>query len=251
MNQDLQPLIRQLLPRKVRRQRILGGQLRGKYIFTSWYNYPRAILGRAEPQLLNWFAKRVKLGETWLDIGAYCGYTSLALCHYVGESGRVFAFEPLISTAGHLAATKTANHLEQLVVVPFALGDVEQLTVQKMCDIRGMAQRGTPQQDGSELVYVIALDQLWEQLCSTNEQISGVKIDVQGMELNVLRGMTSLLRKHRPKLAVEIHSGVNRNELLDLVKSAGYVPEGRPIEPLPGELEAQYYDDKSYEFVPI
>jgi hypothetical protein len=52
------------------------------------------------------------------------------------------------------------------------------------------------------------------------------------MELNVLRGMTSLLRKYRPKLAVEIHSGVNRNELLDLVKSAGYVPEGRPIEPL-------------------
>ncbi|HZH38568.1 MAG TPA: FkbM family methyltransferase [Bacillales bacterium] len=120
-----------------------------------------------------------------------------------------------------------------------------------MCDIRGMAQRGTPQQDGGELVYVIALDQLWKQLCSTNEQISGVKIDVQGMELNVLRGMTSLLRKYRPKLAVEIHSGVNRNELLDLVKSAGYVPEGRPIEPLPGELEAQYYDDKSYEFVPI
>ena len=46
-------------------------------------------------------------------------------------------------------------------------------------------------------------------------------------------------------------TAVNRNELLDLVKSAGYVPEGRSIEPLPGKLEAQYYDDKSYEFVPI
>jgi hypothetical protein len=39
---------------------------------------------------------RVKPG----DIGAHYGYTAIALCKLVGPSRRVFAFEPMLKTAG-------------------------------------------------------------------------------------------------------------------------------------------------------
>ena len=107
----------------MRRHRILRGPLRGKLIRAAWRNYPRAILGSAEPALVRWLLANVRSGETWLDVGAHYGYTTLAICSSVGPDGRVFAFEPSVRTAGFLAATKLDNRLEQLVIVPVGLGD--------------------------------------------------------------------------------------------------------------------------------
>ncbi|HEY6210465.1 MAG TPA: hypothetical protein VIW28_15495, partial [Gemmatimonadales bacterium] len=114
--------IRWLMPRAIRPHRILAGPLRGRTIVTSWHDYPGAILGRTERALLRWFERNVKAGETWLDAGAHYGYTAIALSELVGRSGRVFAFEPVLATAGHLARTRALNDLPQLIVVPFGLG---------------------------------------------------------------------------------------------------------------------------------
>ena len=71
--------LRGLLPRAVRRHRILGGPLRGMRINASWFNYPRAILGVAEKRLVQWFADNVQPGETWIDVGAHGGFAAQAL----------------------------------------------------------------------------------------------------------------------------------------------------------------------------
>ena len=68
---------------------------------TSWHDYPAAILGRTEGALLAYFAKHASSGETWLDVGAHYGYTAIALSKLVGGNGRVFAFEPMLNTAGN------------------------------------------------------------------------------------------------------------------------------------------------------
>lgn len=247
----IKELLRQLLPRRIHRQRILGGPLRGLYIVTSWHDYPRAILGCAEPKLMEWFQNNVKPGETWLDIGAYHGYTAIGLCHLVGKTGRVFAFEPELITASYLTKTKIANHLDQLLVVPLALGETSQLTLIEGTFLRGMLQnQASPLENNQEnqSLFMIAFDQIWNTLCGENETISGVKIDVQGFEISVLRGMLNVLRKHHPKLVVEVHSGVDRDELLKIIELVGYSREAKPIEPTPGEMQAQYQDDRNYEF---
>src|SRR6266568_1468864 len=110
----LKAQIRRLLPRTVRPHRIWGGQLRGLRIVTSWHDYPGAITGRTERALLTWFENNVRPGETWLDVGAHYGYTAIALSRLVGTQGRVFAFEPMVATAGYLAKTRTINDLVQL-----------------------------------------------------------------------------------------------------------------------------------------
>jgi len=71
------------------------------------------------------------------------------------------------------------------------------------------------------------------------------------MEIEVLRGMAETLKRERPKLVVEVHSGVNRHELLSLLQQLGYTPEAAPIEPIPGETQAAYLDDHSYFFAPV
>jgi FkbM family methyltransferase len=244
------------LPTRISAHRILSGPLRGKRIVTSWRDYPAAIAGITEPQLLGWFARNVKKGETWLDIGAHYGYTALSLSDLVGADGRVFAFEPMAATVGCLARTRQVNGLEWLTVVPLALGATEGIHLEKLATVRGMVdstlkssqEPGGSSDRWSEMILVAQMDWLWSRLCGERPEIHGVKIDVQGMELHVLRGMAANLRRHRPKLVVEFHRGVDRTEALRLLQEVGYSLAAIPLEPVTNEVEPRFVDDRSYAF---
>ena len=95
---------------------------------------------------------------------------------------------------------------------------------------------------------VARLDWLWPRICGGREQIDGVKIDVQGMEIEVLQGMIETLQRQQPKLVVEIHRGADRDQMLGLIERAGYSRRAVPIEPIEGEVEPQYVNDLSYYF---
>ncbi|HKZ77572.1 MAG TPA: FkbM family methyltransferase [Pyrinomonadaceae bacterium] len=250
MGPTLKSLLRSCLPHAIQPQRILAGPLRGHWIVTSWHDYPAAITGRTESSLLRWFAENVKLGETWLDVGAHYGYTAIALCRLVGPSGRVFAVEPMVSTAGYMTQMRHLNRFSQLVVLPLALGDVNRLEISQLPATRGMVDSTITEQAQGETILVAQADWLWSRICGRSEHIHGVKIDVQGMELSVLRGMWGLIRKFRPQLVVELHQGVDRKEFLDLIESLGYSRTGIPVEPAADEIEPRYFNDHSYAFRP-
>jgi FkbM family methyltransferase len=227
-------------------------------IITSWHDYPAAILGRTERPLLNWFEKNVSEGETWLDIGAHYGYTAMALCRLVGVSGRVFAFEPMLKTAGCMAQSRALNGLPQLVVLPIALGATEGLEVKKLQAVRGMLDSTGGQrlhfrgrEDIRECFLSFQFDWLWPKICGSKDRIDGVKIDVQGMELEVLQGMSKKLAECRPKLVVELHAGVDRNTFGDLLENLGYQQPGTSIESCEDQDQVSYEDDHSYAFMPI
>ena len=258
MTASAKAFVRRLLPRRIQPHRIMSGPLRGFLISTSWHDYPAAITGWTERPLLDWFEHSVKPGQTWLDVGAHYGYTAIALARLVGPCGRVFAFEPMLSTAGCVARTRLLNRLSQITVLPVALGAAGALRPVELCTTRGMADSTLGGGGGSdeqvelwrERILVAGFDWLWTQVCGASEQIDGVKVDVQGMELDVLRGMASLLGRWRPKLVVEVHRGVDRSEFLGVIEALGYSRQAVPIEPVSGEFEPQYIDDRSYSFQP-
>jgi FkbM family methyltransferase len=219
---------------------------------TSWHDYPAAILGRTERALLEYFAKNVGKGETWLDIGAHYGYTAIALSKLVDNSGRVFAFEPMMNTAGCISRTRLLNHLSQLTVIPIGLANGGELAVESLYATRGMIDSTLENATGFKETFLVSrLDWLWPKISGSDSRIHGVKIDVQGMEIQVIEGMAGLLKTYRPKLLVEIHKGVSRPKLLDLIASLGYSRLGSAIEPLPGETTPSYADDRTYLFTPI
>jgi FkbM family methyltransferase len=240
--------LRKLAPRTIRDHRILAGPLRGRLIVTSLHDYPGAISGRTEKPLLAWLQNNVKPGETWLDVGAHYGYTAIAIAELVGRDGAVFAFEPELTTAGYLNRTRTLNRLDQIKVVPFGLGEPGDLRAVSVRVDRGMADH-TSGGPGSTDIWVVGFDHLWQML--GGGPVHGVKVDVQGMEAQVLGGMLRTLTEERPRLVVEFHVGANRQAILELLMKAGYRLPAKPIEPLPAESEAAYHDDHSYAFEPM
>jgi FkbM family methyltransferase len=249
MKSEFKALLRRFLPRSIHKHRILGGPLRGYRIVTSWHDYPAAITGRTECPLLKWFARNVKPGETWLDVGAHYGYTAIALSRLVKIQGRVFAFEPMVGTAGYVNQTRWLNNFSQLTVLPLGLAVPGTMELRQMPKTRGMVDSTLGESEGfEETILVARFDWLWPQICGGQEDVHGVKIDVQGMEIEVLKGMFELLKKFGPKLVVEMHKGVDRGELLHLVASLGYSRPATPIEPTAGEVDPLYLDDRSYAF---
>jgi FkbM family methyltransferase len=215
---------------------------------TSWHDYPAAILGTTEAALLEWFAANVHTGETWMDVGAHYGYTALALCRLTGSSGRVFAFEPVLATAGYLASTQECNRLPQLIVVPFGLGPEGPLSLATAPVERGMATHQDAPGPRTN-IYIIGLDQVWRLIQGDDPRIDGIKIDVQGMEHETVRGMLGVIRRWRPKLIIEFHAGVDRTQLVRDLTEVGYQGSGLPIES-DDHGSGSYLDNCSYLFLP-
>jgi hypothetical protein len=60
--------------------------------------------------------------------------------------------------------------------------------------------------------------------------------------------MARLLKRFTPKLVVEVHRGVDRAEMLEVLEAAGYARGGLPIEPGEPATSPHYLDDRSYAF---
>jgi FkbM family methyltransferase len=249
----MKDLIRPLLPRAIRPRRIKGGPLRGTWLVTSWHDYPAGLLGRTEHALLEWFSHHVRSGDTWIDVGAHYGYTAFALSRLVGAGGRVFAFEPVVMTAGCVDRGRALNGLAQLTVLPMGLGAEEPLEMRRLPLARGMADATVTSSRATAFVEVsfAKFDWLWPLVHGGSGAIHGIKIDVQGMELDVLAGMRDTLVRWRPKVVVELHAGVNRERVLNLLHQAGYSGEAVAIDPSDGEGPARLLDDRSYAFNPV
>jgi FkbM family methyltransferase len=238
----MKQLLRAALPSTARTHRIWSGPLQGCHLVTSWRDYPAAILGYTERPLLRWLAANVRRGETWLDVGAHYGYTAVALSRLVGEEGRVFAFEPVPETAGCLAATRSRNGLGQLTVLALGLSDAPGPSVLDVALVRGMAEHARPPAGERATIVTAALDPIWDSVSRGHRALHGVKVDVQGMEGQVLAGMRGLLREFRPRLVVEFHAGVDPQPALSLLGGLGY--------PVPGEALGGETEDASLAFVP-
>ena len=238
-------LVRGLLSRDTISHSILSGPLQGLQIVTSWHDYPGAILGTTERPLLGWLQSNVGRGETWLDVGAHYGYTAIALSRLVGEHGRVFAFEPVSRTAESLSRTRALNRLDNLTIVPLALSDSTSERTLRLPAVRGMADSTLAVTGQTEAIRSIALDAVWNSVAGEDQRIDGIKIDVQGMEVQVLAGMRDLLAIWRPKLVVEFHRGVERTCVLELLSSVDYAVEVDPVNP---RDSGAFADDRSYVF---
>ena len=137
--------------------------------------------------------------------------------------------------------------------MPVGLGAPESLDVKCLPITRGMADLTMSDRTEPlwwETIQVARFEWIWPRLNAGNPVVHGVKIDVQGMELDVLEGMDDLLRAQKPALVVELHRGVDRARFVDMLTAAGYSPRATPIDADPGARPATLADDRSYAFVP-
>jgi FkbM family methyltransferase len=171
-----------------------------------------------EAGTMEWIDKHVKPGERFLDIGANVGIYTLAAAHRVGSAGRVYAVEPHKPNAVSLMRNVLKNGLQDRVdVLTLALSDQRMIATFNYKDLWPSStgsQLGATNVSGkefkvaaSELVFGLSVDELIE-----TDAIAAphhVKIDVDGIELPILRGMSKLLASaERPRtLQVELNVG--------------------------------------------
>lgn len=165
----------------------------------------RAIFysGTYEPQLTTLLRKELRIGDTFLDVGANVGYFSFLAAAMVGASGNVLAFEPapdhyrrLCSSAAQ-AARHACGHYAVVEVHPVALSDEAGDAVLSATAENSSGERFLSNHGVGDLVRTVPLV---EHLPDLRPNI--VKIDVEGAELRVLRGMEAILRSSRPRLVL-------------------------------------------------
>jgi FkbM family methyltransferase len=150
------------------------------------------LMGQEE---ISFLSRHVKPGMTVVDVGANIGFYSLILADLVGELGRVFAFEP--SPALFEAARKSVevNGKGSTVVLEnIALGSQSGEAVLYKPPFNSGDNRLVPSQSHRDGVRV-RVSRL-DDILPAGTHIDWIKIDVQGWEVEVLRGMTVTLHSN-------------------------------------------------------
>lgn len=140
-----------------------------------------------------------------LDIGANIGYFSLIAARKASK-GKVIAFEPHGSLREEISQNILLNKLGNVQVEPYAIGNQTTTTTFFIADKSNIGMSGlVPQENFSGITEQVSLIQLDEWLNRHPlPAINFIKIDTEGAELDVLKGMKDLLQKHSPVILIEV-----------------------------------------------
>jgi FkbM family methyltransferase len=195
---------------------ILTGKLIGKKWLVSAGRHG-CWLGSYEYENQIIFEKYLKPGQIVFDIGAHAGFLTMLASVLIGESGRVFAFEPLPRNISYLKEHLKLNNLTNVQVIEAA--------VSKSSGTRFFTQnitgyQGGISQKGNLKVKVVSLDEL-----ILNKEIpvpDYIKIDVEGHEKSVLMGAKSTLENYHPTIFLSIHGRSVYQQCHNLLTSLNY-----------------------------
>ncbi len=156
----------------------------------------------------------VRPGMRCIDVGANFGYYTLLLSELVGDKGVVVAYEPEMTLVKLMKRTLLVNGLGQAQVLPRAASDHR--AFEKFYGVKGFGGSGSLKKfDGSDAVgelsgNKVAVSPIDEDLLQL-ENIDFVKIDVQGHELQVLKGMQRTIERS-PKIAIAMEFTPSEHE---------------------------------------
>ena len=169
----------------------------------------------------------IKPGDICWDIGANIGFYTCLLASLVEDSGAVVAFEPAARTCGYLKENVSLNQFTNVTVVNKGLGDKQEQRLLHYSEA-GLAE-GTASlkyADGRAVSERVALDTI-DNLIPELPTPDFIKIDVEGYQLEVLRGAEHCLKTHAPLLMAELRDVGETNraifgEIEDYVANLGY-----------------------------
>jgi FkbM family methyltransferase len=201
-----------------------------------------------EPDVWRILLSELRIGDTFVDVGAFVGLYAIAVASRLHGTGRIVAFEPDSHNFSILQEHIRLNGFQgQMELHQSAVSD----QVGQSCFLAGHSCESRLVQlsaNHSTMVQVVTLDSVFE-----GERIDILKIDVEGYEEWVLRGACDLLRSpsRRPRaIFIEVHPcawpslGTTSARLLTLLNSIGYTAEtiyGEPVREIEqyGEIVAR------------
>jgi len=195
-----------------------------------------------EPGVRAVLQARLHPGSTAVDIGANIGVHALTMAKTVGPGGRVICFEPLAHIASTLERTLRLNGFGERsqVICSAAADSAGEATLHRAPHSPMSSLYPIPENYAFLTVRTIALDDHF----APGERVDLVKIDVEGAEPLVYKGMSRVLREN---LEIElilkwsashfVRSNQSPELFWDLIRNDGFKPL-RIDEERPGQLVA-------------
>ena len=203
----------------------------GDYICKEAYWF-----GDFDPWVDRTLRRLAKPGDIAIDIGANIGTTTLCLARSVGSAGRVISFEPMPSNFAMLCSNVEANGFQHVDICSVALSD----RVGTACMLESNGRAGQARMEdvasdsGKNSWLGHGKDKRVEVNTSTFDwwvesqkirSVSVCKIDVEGFEEMVLKGMRKTLQKQLIEaFVVERHVGWEtvHDSMFDLFRRTRY-----------------------------
>ena len=184
----------------------------------------RTYLRGYENESTRIFLHRLSPGDTVIDVGANVGWYSLLASMKVGPKGRVIAFEPNPKVAAVLRSNISLNHCANVTI--------------EECALSGESGMGRlylhPKNVGGNslkakfLAYTIVKKTTFDDYARMHNVVPDfVKLDVEGGETDVLKGMAWTLEHGRPEIMMEYNPSLYarykiKSTAIELVRSKGY-----------------------------
>jgi FkbM family methyltransferase len=162
---------------------------------------------QSEVPLFDFLQRGIRPGAVVLDIGSFLGVYAMMAARWAGPSGRVIAFEPSAASFAILVRHLRMNSLEGRVDARnAAVGARSGRTQLVVFDDEPYRNMITPTAGSAASVDVPVVTV--DEVCASMERRpTWIRMDVQGLEFDVLRGARDLLRGARGQLTIvaEMH----------------------------------------------
>lgn len=219
---------------------VFGGPLVGHRFFTTpqksliWQDM---VLGIYDRFIYDWLKKHFDLTNkvVW-DVGAHVGYHSLGFAVFVGEKGRVVAFEPNQFNLKRFVKNLSLNNdlVKRIKIIKAALSDKNGRD-----DFFESNNVDDTRSSGSHLGNIVPPEKpsVYEGFKKTKVKTyraddlvtkkiipppSVIKIDVEGAEELVIRGVKKTISQYKPILFIEVHGILQMYSLGEILSKLNY-----------------------------
>lgn len=189
------------------------GEFTASFSVSSAVELQRARTLNGERKVLLRLLREVRPGDVVFDIGTNCGLYTIFLAKAVGETGSVIGFEPESRSFQKCAVNLGLNSLKNVRMFERALADEEKevsLVVDEKCvsGVHHMLRDGEDVAPSHlQSIRVVPGDQL---IAEESLPVPNVlKVDVEGMEEEVLQGLVGTLGRPECRLLLcEVHFAI-------------------------------------------
>jgi FkbM family methyltransferase len=155
-------------------------------------------------------------GQIFIDIGAHVGWYTLRAARAVGPTGLVIAFEPDPVNRHQLEKNLSLNQVSNCEVVSLAAwsrsGQV------RWCSAQEPVWHRIDEREGSGVIEATRVDDLVAR--RSLQRVDWIKMDIEGGEVEALKGAADTLDRFRPALFIEVHGTLGH--LRELLQGRGY-----------------------------
>lgn len=197
---------------------------------SDFHGYPFSVHGYYEWR--NWAIALAVCspGDRIIEIGANIGTETVGFADIVGRKGCVYAFEPFSDNVKALQTNVALNNLKQVTVFALAVGALDGRVRfvtppdEHASGVGFVAPTETGKHEPAIEVEAVTLDSFRQEL----GPCQAIFVDVEGAEVDVLRGGRSYITEFEPVVVLEAsprllkRSGLDLHNLHQEVTSLGY-----------------------------